>query len=156
MSKKPKYTDLDPTIVSEVFTRRIAVLAMAGASKKAIAKELGQTEHTIKQIQESPAYKQFVTLAGEQEFNYATRTGRLELARQVQLATKVTEKAMKDYLDGTGGGREGLEAAKTVFRANAIDQTENQQQQAKLTVVLPTGAEAVTFETEKVDSDDPV
>lgn len=150
-SKKPKLTDLDPTVVSEVFTRRVAVLAMTGRTSAQIGEELGFTAKQIAQIQSGETYKKYVAKTGEQEMVFATSRGKTQLAGMIDDATKVMRRAMKDFIEEGKGGRDAIVAAQTVIRATGLDRQEDKTNDTNLTVILPGGSEPVTFKAEIVD-----
>ena len=154
MSKKKQITQFDPTIVSEVFIRRVAVLAMAGQSSKKIGEELGLAENAILSIQKGEEYKKLVSRIGEQELTFAVAGMKTKLARMGDKAAKVYEKIMDDYLEGGKNARDAISAAQSVSRALGVDRSEDKPQDATLTVVLPTGAEVLTIPAEKVRNEE--
>jgi len=154
VSKKKQITQFDPTIVSEVFIRRVAVLAMAGQSSKKIGEELGLAENAILSIQKGEEYKKLVSRIGEQELTFAVAGMKTKLARMGDKAAKVYEKIMDDYLEGGKNARDAISAAQSVSRALGVDRSEDKPQDATLTVVLPTGAEVLTIPAEKVRNEE--
>lgn len=148
--KKPTINQLDPTVVSEVFVRRVAVLSISGSTAKQIGEQYGFSEAAIKALQERDDYKELVQKAGEQEMTFSLAKLKTRLMRMGDKAAKVYEKVMDDYLEGRGGARDAVNVAQSITRALGADKGENQQTDATLTVVLPGGSEIVTIPTEKV------
>lgn len=152
-SKKPKLTDLDPTVVSEVFTRRVAVLAITGKTSAEIGKELGFSAQQIALIQRGDGYKKLVERMGEQEMVFAVSRGKTRLAGMVDDAADVIRKVMKDYLNDKGSARDAIVAAQTVNRSIGVDKEDGRTNDTNLTVILPGGTEPVTFKAEVVEND---
>lgn len=146
---KPQFKDLDPTAVSEVFTRQVAILAMGGGSVKKIAEQLGQTPATIEAIQKLDSYKEILKGVGERDLNFEVMKMKMALSGMATKAVKVYEKVMDDYLAGKSGARDAVTVAQSVTRAMGADKDEGRQQDATITVVLPGGKDVVTFEAEK-------
>lgn len=152
MSKrKPHIQELDPTVVSEVFMRRVAILAMGGSTKSAIAKELGLAVSAIESIQQLEGYKKYLKRVAEDEANFALIGEKTRLQQQLSKAGKVYEKLMDDYLIEGKGAREAATIAQAVHRSAGLDKTEQQMQDTKITIKLPDGADVVTFDAEEVE-----
>jgi hypothetical protein len=147
--KKTPLAQLDPTVVSEVFTRQVAILAMGGKSSRKIAEELGQTPATIEAIQKRDDYKALLKGIGERDLNFEVMKMKMALSGMATKAVKVYEKVMDDYLAGKSGARDAVTVAQSVTRAMGADKDEGRQQDATITVVLPGGKDVVTFEAEK-------
>ncbi len=154
MSKKTKLTDLDPTVVSEVFTRRVAILAVSGKTAKQIGDELGFSAQQITHIQRGDQYKKLVAHMGEQELAFAASRGKTQMAGMVDDAMSVMRKVMKDYLGGKGSARDAVTVAQTVNRGVGIEKSEDKQNDTQLTVILPGGAEPVTYEVKAEEPDE--
>lgn len=153
MSRKPKLTDLDPTVVSEVFTRRVAILAIAGKTSAEIGKDMGLTSAQIGAIQRGDGYKKLVERMGEQEMLFAVSQGKTRMAGMVNDAADVIRKVMKDYLNDKGSARDAIVAAQTVNRSVGVDKEGDKQNDTNITIQFPAGIEPMTFEAEKVPND---
>lgn len=150
MAKKPtpKATDLDPTVVSEIFTRRVAVLAMGGMTSRKIANEMGLSQDAIEKIQQREDYKGILKNIGEKDLNFEVAKTKQKLTQLADQSIKVYQKVMQDYLDGKTGARDAVTVAQSVNRAIGADREENKPQDSQLTIVLPGGKEIVTFDAE--------
>lgn len=154
MSKKPSSKDLDPTVVSEVFTRRVAVLAMSGKSSAQIAEDMGVSVALVKTIQRAEPYKKLVERIGEQEMMFAVSRGKTRLAGMVDTAADVVHKVMRDYLDGkTNSARDAIVAAQTVNRSVGVDKMDDKPGDASITVNFGGIVEPMTIEAEVVKED---
>lgn len=149
--KTPKITDLDPTVVSEVFTRRIAVLAISGMSSKKIADEMGLAVPAIEAIQKREDYKGYLKNVGEQDLNVEVMRMKHRLANMADKAAKVYEKVMDDYLTGKTNARDAVTVAQSVSRAIGADKDEGVKADTSITVILPGGKDVVTFDAETGD-----
>lgn len=151
-NKSLNLKSLDPTVVSEVFTRRVAVLAMSGMSAAQIAEDTGLAPTAIKSIQETDIYKKYVTRAGEQEMQVALMRAKARLAAQVDTAGEVYEKVMRDYLDGKSGARDAVVVAQSVHRAVGVDNDNAVQGDQTLIVNMPNGiTSTISVKPEKVE-----
>lgn len=137
--KTPKIEALDPTVVSEVFTRRVAVLASTSMTSQQIATELGMSKADIESIQKGELYKSYVTKMGEQELIFALAGLKTKLARLGEQATKVYAKVLNDYLEGKGGARDAVTVAQSITRALGADKSSDRPNDGSLTVILPSG-----------------
>jgi hypothetical protein len=149
MAKKTaKAADLDPTVVSEIFTRRIAVLAMGGMTARKIADEVGLSAPAIEAIQKGETYKGYLKHVGEQDMNIEVMRMKFRLANMADKAAKVYEKVMEDYLSGKSGARDAVTVAQSISRAIGADKDEGKVQDTQLTIVLPGGKDVITFDAE--------
>lgn len=149
MTKKtPPLSHIDTTVVSEVFTRRVAVLAMGGMSSRKIAEEMGLSKDAIEEIQAGETYKSYLKHVGEQDMNVEVIRMKHRLASMADKAAKVYEKVMQDYLDGKSGARDAVTVAQSVTRAIGADKDEGKVQDTTITIVLPGGKEVITFDAE--------
>lgn len=154
MTKKPtpNITQVDPTVVSEVFTRRVAVLAMGGMSSKKIADEMGLSKDAIEKIQQGEVYKGYLKHVGEQDMNVEVIRMKHRLSTMAEKAAKVYEKVMEDYLTGKSGARDAVTVAQSITRAIGADKGEEKQQDASITVILPGGKDVVTVKADVDES----
>lgn len=148
MAKKPRLDDLDPTAVSEVFTRRVAVMAIGGASSKKIADEMGLTVPAIEAIQSREDYKSYLKNVGEQDLNVEVMRMKHRLAIMADKAAKVYEKVMDDYLSGKTGAKDAVTVAQSVSRSIGADKGEVAQSDTTLTVILPGGKDIITVKAD--------
>lgn len=153
MAKNKDIRYVDPTVIDEVLTRRVAVLAINSASVPDIMKQLALSRQAVEMIQSSPKYKEVVTKAGEEETAKALAKAKLDLTRLSSKAVKVVEKAMDSALDGTGSMREGLGGAQLVLKAAGIHETEEKANDATINIIMPSGVETVTYEAQKEESE---
>lgn len=150
MAKNKDIRYVDKTVIDEVLTRRVAVLAINSASVPDIMKQLALSRQAVEMIQASPKYKEVVVQAGEEETTKALAKAKLDLTRLSSKAVKVVEKAMDSALDGTGSMREGLGGAQLVLKAAGIHENEEKSQDSNITIIMPSGIEqAVTYEAVK-------
>lgn len=141
---------VEPTVLDEVITRRVAVLTMSGGTVPTIMKQLALSRAAVEGILASPKYKEVVTLAGEEETAKALTKAKLDMSKLSAKAVKVVEKAMESYLTGDGSAREAIGAAQMVLKAAGIHETEEKQQDATINIIMPTGVEqVVTYEAQK-------
>jgi len=154
LAKNKDIRYIDPIVIDEVLTRRVAVLAINSASVPDIMKQLALSRQAVEMIQASPKYKEVVVKAGEEETSKALAKAKLDLTRLSSKAVKVVEKAMDNALDGTGSMREGLGGAQLVLKAAGIHETEEKASDSVINIVLPTGVEQqVTYAVEKEESE---
>ena len=154
MGKNKDIRYVDKTVIDEVLTRRVAVLAINSASVPDIMKQLALSRQAVEMIQASPKYKEVVAQAGEEETAKALAKAKLDLTRLSSKAVKVVEKAMDSALDGTGSMREGLGGAQLVLKAAGIHETEEKAQDATINIIMPSGVEqTVTYEVPKESQD---
>lgn len=153
MAKNKDIRYVDQTVIDEVLTRRVAVLAINSASVPDIMKQLALSRQAVEMIQNSQKYKEVVIKAGEEETTKALTKAKLDLTRLSSKAVKVVEKAMDAALDGTGTMREGLGGAQLVLKAAGIHETEEIKSDGVINIILPTGAEQVTYEVKKEESE---
>ncbi len=153
MAKNKDIRYIDQTVIDEVLTRRVAVLAINSASVPDIMKQLALSRQAVEMIQASPKYKEVVTQCGEEETGKALAKAKLDLTRLSSKAVKVVERAMDAALDGTGSMREGLGGAQLVLKAAGIHETEEKQSDSNITIIMPTGTEPVTYEVSKEETD---
>lgn len=154
MAKNKDIRYIDKTVIDEVLTRRVAVLAINSASVPDIMKQLALSRQAVEMIQASPKYKEVVAQAGEEETAKALAKAKLDLTRLSSKAVKVVEKAMDAALDGTGSMREGLGGAQLVLKAAGIHETEDKPQDSNITIIMPSGVEqAVTYEVKKEEQE---
>jgi hypothetical protein len=147
LTKNKDIRYIDKTVIDEVLTRRVAVLAINSASVPDIMKQLALSRQAVEMIQASPKYKEVVQQAGEEETAKALTKAKLDLTRLSAKAVKVVEKAMDSALDGTGSMREGLGAAQLALKAAGIHENEEKQSDGVINIILPTGVEkTVTYE----------
>ncbi len=149
MAKNKDIRYIDQTVIDEVLTRRVAVLAINSASVPDIMKQLALSRQAVEMIQASPKYKEVVQQAGEEETTKALAKAKLDLTRLSSKAVKVVEKAMDDAISGAGSMREGLGGAQLVLKAAGIHETEEKTQDSNITIIIPTGTEPVTYEVKK-------
>lgn len=150
MAKNKDIRYVDQTVIDEVLTRRVAVLAINSASVPDIMKQLALSRQAVDMIQASPKYKEVVTQAGQEETDKALAKAKLDMTRLSSKAVKVVEKAMESYLTGDGSAREAIGAAQMVLKASGIHETEEKAQDATINIIMPTGVEqTVTYETKK-------
>jgi len=157
MTRKPPakgLKNLDVTVVSEVFTRRVAVLAISGHTSAEISSEMGLSAVAIKDIQAGALYKKYVSRIGEQEMLFAVSRFKTRLAEMGEDATKVYAKVMRDYLRGQGSARDAVTVSQSISRSLGVDKGNDTPHDTKLTIVLPGGSEIITFPGEKVQNDD--
>lgn len=146
---------VEPTVLDEVITRRVAVLAMSGGTVPTIMKQLALSRAAVEGILASPKYKEVVTLAGEEETTKALTKAKLDMSKLSAKAVKVVDKAMDDYLTGAGNAREAIGAAQMVLKAAGIHETEEKAQDSVINIVLPTGIEQqITYEVKPDATDD--
>jgi len=156
LAKNKDIRYIDPTVIDEVLTRRVAALAINCASVPAIMKQLGLSRDVVDDIQASAKYKEVVTKAGEDETNRALAKAKLDLTRLSGKAVKVVEKAMDDALSGKGSMREGIGGAQLVLKAAGIHENEEKAQDSNITIIMPQGVEqAVTYEIKKEEQEGP-
>lgn len=149
MTKNKDIRYVDQTVIDEVLTRRVAVLAINSASVPDIMKQLALSRQAVEMIQASPKYKEVVVLAGEEETSKALAKAKLDLTRLSAKAVKVVERAMDAALDGTGTMREGLGAAQLALKAAGIHESEEKTADGVINIIMPTGTEPVTYEVKK-------
>lgn len=140
----PKLVDkryLNPTVIDEVITRRVAALSAAGGTVPHIMKSLKISRDFIEEIQNSAKFKEIVLDIGEQETGVAIAKGKKELQKSVSLAVKVIQKAMGGALDGSVSMREGLLASQIVLKSAGLSEEGDKQNDTSITVVLPSGVE---------------
>lgn len=155
MAKNKDIRYIDPVVMDEVITRRVAVLAINSASVPDIMKQLALSRQAVEMIQASPKFKEVVTQAGEEETNKALAKAKLDLTRLSSKAVKVVERAMDMALDGTGTMREGLGGAQLVLKAAGIHETEEKAQDSTINIILPSGIEqTATYEVKTDAADD--
>lgn len=154
IKKTPKIGDIDPTVVSEIFTRRVAVLAMGGMSARKIADDMGLAHTAIEAIQKREDYKKHIKHVGEQELGVAVLRMKWELSGMSSTAVKVYQKVMQDYLDGKTGARDAVTVAQSITRAIGADKDEGKVQDTQLTIVLPGGKDVITFDAQTGDETD--
>jgi hypothetical protein len=152
LAKKQDIRYIDPTVIDEVLTRRVAVLAINSASVPDIMKQLALSRQAVEMIQASPKYKEVVAKAGQEETEKALTKAKLDLTRLSSKAVKVIDKAMQDYLDGNGSAREAVGATQLVLKAAGIHETEEKAADANITIIMPSGVETVTYEAQKEES----
>lgn len=155
MTKKtknaPHINQVDPTVVSEIFTRRVAVLAMGGMTSKKIAEEMGLSKDAIEGIQKGDIYKSYLKHVGEQDMNVEVMRMKHRLSGMAEKAAKVYDKVMDDYLEGKSNARDAVTVAQSISRAIGADKDESVKQDANLTIILPGGKETITFDAETGD-----
>lgn len=155
MGKNKDIRYVDQTVIDEVLTRRVAVLAINSASVPDIMKQLALSRQAVEMIQASPKYKEVVAQAGEEETAKVLTKAKLDLTRLSAKAVKVVEKAMDDAISGTGSMREGLGAAQLALKAAGIHESEEKTQDSNITIVMPSGVESpVTYEVKQDAADD--
>lgn len=145
----PKTKDLrsmDETVVNEALTRQIATVALGGASSTEIGKQLGISPVAVRKIQSSDRYKDIVAEAAEAELGPALAKAKAQLARLSTKAVKVIEGTLDKYIEEGTGGRDALAAATVVLKSVGLHEEQDKQQDTQITVVLPGGAEPVTYE----------
>lgn len=156
MAKQTDRRYLNPIVIDEVLTRRVAALAVAGGTVPSIMKQLKLSRDFIEEIQNSAKFKEIVTQIGEEETTAAITKGKRELQKSVTTAVKVIHKAMEGALDGTTNMREGLQAAQLVLKAAGLHEEGEKANDTSITVVLPSGIEQpITYvqEPDEVKSD---
>lgn len=144
--RAPKIQEMDPTVVSESLTRQIATFLLTNASIADCAKTLGISASSVRTVIESPRYKEMVTLTAEAELGPLLAKTKNNLARQAPTAVKVMQKAMQDYLDGSGSAREAIAASQVVLKATGIHEEKEAQQDNTINIIMPTGTEPTTYE----------
>lgn len=149
MAKNKDIRYIDPIVIDEVITRRVAVLAINSTSVPDIMKQLALSRQAVEGIMASPKFKEVVTIAGEEETQKALTKAKLDLTRLSSKAVKVVERAMDSALDGTGSMREGLGGAQLVLKAAGIHETEEVKSDGVINIILPTGTEQMTYEVKK-------
>lgn len=156
MAKNKDIRYIDQTVIDEVLTRRVAVLAINSASVPDIMKQLALSRQAVEMIQASPKYKEVVTQCGEEETAKALAKAKLDLTRLSSKAVKVVEKAMDSALDGTGSMREGLGGAQLVLKAAGIHETEEKVNDTQIVIKMPEGVSPVTYEVKDATDSDSV
>jgi hypothetical protein len=155
----PKMTDkryLNPVVIDEVLTRRVAALAVAGGTVPSIMRELKLSRDFIEEIQNSTKFKEIVTEIGEEETGAVIAKGKAELQKSVRTAVKVIQKAMEGALDGTVSMREGLQASQIVLKAAGLQEEGEKSQETQIVVQLPRGIEPITYEVNSATDPDAV
>ncbi len=150
MAKKNDIRFIDKTVIDEVLTKRIAVLAMKYTTPTYIAKKLGISKDAVESIMETDKYKNVVAKAGDEEVSQALAKAKKDMSRLTPKAVKVIEKALDDAVTGAGSMREGLGGAQLVLKAAGIHETEEKAQDATINIVLPSGVtQEVTYEVKE-------
>jgi hypothetical protein len=155
LAKNKDIRYVDQTVIDEVLTRRVAVLAINSASVPDIMKQLALSRQAVEGIMASPKFKEVVTRAGEEETQKALAKAKLDLTRLSSKAVRVVEKAMQDALDGKGSMREGLGGAQLVLKAAGIHETEEKASDSTINIIMPSGVEQMTYEVQKEETEGP-
>jgi hypothetical protein len=146
MSKTKNVAAMDEAVVSEALTRQVATVALTGASAAVIARQLTISPAAVRKIQAMDRYKELIAETAEEELAPALAKAKSQLARLSVKAVKVVERNLDQYLEDGKGGREALNAATIVLKAVGLHEEGEKQQDAVIQVVLPSGAEPVTYE----------
>lgn len=157
----PKEIDkryIDPLVIDEVLTRRVAALACNLRTVPSIMRTLGLSRAFVEEIQASPKYKEIIEQIGDEETKAIISKSKRELQKSADLAVRLVRKAMEGALDGTVNMREGLQASQLVLKAAGLHEESERSNDTSITVVLPSGVEPKTFEVnnEITESNDEV
>jgi hypothetical protein len=144
---------MDSTVITEALTRQVATVMLTGASVTECAKQLTISPAAVRKIVASDKYKDIIADAAEAELGPALAKARGQLARLSVKAVKVVERNLDQYLEDGKGGREALNAATIVLKAVGLHEEGEKQQDTQITVVLPGGAEPVTYDVTPDDDD---
>lgn len=153
MAKMTDKRYLNPVVIDEVLTRRVAALSCAGGTVPSIMKALKLSRDFIEEIQNSAKFKEVVTQIGEEETALAIAKGKRELQKGVSTAVKVIQKAMEGALDGTISMREGLQASQLVLKAAGLHEEGEKSNDTVINIKLPDGVAPTTFEVPNAADD---
>lgn len=142
-SKTKNVATMDGTVVSEALTRQVATVMLTGASVADCARQLTISPAAVRKIVASEKYKELITETADAELGPALAKAKAQLARLSTKAVAAIERALDE-----GGTRDALQAATIVLKSVGLHEETEKQQDATITVVLPGGAEPVTYEVQ--------
>lgn len=117
---------------------------LTGASVTACAKQLSVTPAAVRKILDTDKYKELITVTAEDGLAPALSQAKAMLAKLTPKAIKAIENALD-----TGSARDALQAATIVLKSVGLHEEKEQQSDQNITVILPSGAEPITYEISK-------
>lgn len=155
MTKEVDKRYIDPLVIDEVLTRRVAALACNLRTVPSIMRTLGLSRAFVEEIQASPKYKEIIEQIGDDETKAVIAKSKRELQKSADLAVKLVRKAIEGAMDGKVNMREGLQASQLVLKAAGLHEEGEKSNDTSITVVLPSGVEPKTFEVTNETNEDP-